>query len=261
MGSTSFACCLRRFGVAVSWLVSFAWLSGCVSQPAALHAPAKPSGGVALFSLAPLGAPDAQVWQKWVISRFNRPTDYRVVEQDGKRVLEAKSDKSATGILQETAIDVAATPVLRWTWRAGTVLPNADLTRPGTDDSPVRLIVSFDGDHEKLDFEDRAMARMVKLMSGREMPYASIMYVWDNKLPAESVLENPHSGRVRMLVVESGAAGAAQWLSYQRNLIEDYRRAFGEEPGRVISVGVMTDTNRTESSVVSHYGDISLSSK
>ena len=184
-----------------------------------------------------------------------------MVELDGKNVLSASSDKAASGLLQEVSIDPTKTPFLRWRWKVPQILPGANLLERGADDSPARLIVSFDGDLEKLDVDDRATATMVKLFSGREMPYATLMYVWDNQLPPDSLIDNAYSTRAKMIVVETGAKRIGQWLDFRRDLINDFRRAFGEEPGKIISIGVMTDSNRTESQAIAYYGDIFLNNK
>jgi hypothetical protein len=249
---------IRRILAAVL-AVSIGVVAGCASVPL-------PSGSgpvmskrpdhVAAFSLSQLGEPHPLEWQPWVFSRFNRRTDYRVVELDGARVLRAQADKAASGLLQEVDIDPHKTSFIKWRWNVPQLLIGADLTQKGSDDSPVRVIVSFDGDIEKLDVEDRAMAGMVKLVSGREMPYATLMYVWDNKLPVGTFLESPHSTRAKLIVVASGPSLLGKWAPYSRNLRADFKKAFGEEPGRITTVGVMTDTNATERAATAFYGDI-----
>ena len=82
------------------------------------------------------------------------------------------------------------------------------------------------------------------------------MYVWSNKAPVGTVIPNPHTGRVQMIVASSGPAGVGTWQSLKRNVLEDYRRAFHEEPGLLMSVGVLTDTDNTGESVEAWYGDI-----
>jgi hypothetical protein len=186
-------------------------------------------------------------------------TDYRIVEDGGAHVLEASADSSASGVLQDVTVDAAVQPILSWRWRVSQISLSANLALRGSDDSPARVMVSFDGDRRKFDFEDRAMADLVKLFSGREMPFATLMYVWDPRLPVGTFLENAHSGRAMMIVVESGEDHVGQWLSFSRNLVEDYRRAFGEMPGPIVSVGVMTDSNATHSRITARYGDIALS--
>jgi hypothetical protein len=253
---------IKVFSMSALWsillLLLLPLISGCATKPAATTQRAPSTAEITQFSAGTVSAPPPQQWQPWIISRFNRRTDYRIVELDGARVLKAHSMQAASGLLQEIAADPVETPYLRWQWKVPQLLPGADLSTRGMDDSPVRIIVSFDGDHGKLDVEDRAMASMVKLFSGREMPYATLMYVWDNKLPVDVMLDNAYSTRAKMIVVESGAKRTGQWLSFSRDLVNDFRRAFGEEPGKIISIGVMTDSNRTETEAIAYYGDIAL---
>jgi hypothetical protein len=70
------------------------------------------------------------------------------------------------------------------------------------------------------------------------------------------VLPNAHTDRVRMIVVRSGTADAGRWVAETRNVLEDYRRAFGEEPPPVSGVAVMTDTDQTGGRATAWYGDI-----
>jgi hypothetical protein len=84
------------------------------------------------------------------------------------------------------------------------------------------------------------------------------MYVWSNALPVGSVLDNPRTDRIRLIVVASGADGVGRWREYRRNVLEDYRRAFGEEPGDIVAVGVMTDSDNTGQTARCLYGDITL---
>jgi hypothetical protein len=197
-------------------------------------------------------------WKPFIMSRLLKNTEYRIVHEDGKPILEARSDSAASGLMQEVMIDPSVNRYLSWRWKAPQLIPQADNTRRGSDDSPVRVIVAFDGDKKKFDFEDRAFADLVKLFSGREMPYATLMYIWENKLPVDSIVENANTARAKMIVAESGASRVGQWLSFTRDVVEDYRRAYGEEPGPIISVGVMTDSNRTGTQVTSFYGDIAF---
>jgi hypothetical protein len=46
------------------------------------------------------------------------------------------------------------------------------------------------------------------------------------------------------------------WQSLSRNLYEDFRHVFHEEPGLLTGVGVLTDTDNTGGSVEAWYGDI-----
>jgi hypothetical protein len=239
---------------ALAGVLAASLLSGCSLLPSrpAFERP----DAVSLFSQATPGEPHPLTWQPMIITRFNKLTEYTIVDHDGERVLRARAAKSASGLVQDVAIDPQRYAIVFWRWKAMNALPEANLARAGMDDSPARLIVGFDGPLEKLDIEDRAMASMVKLISGREMPYASLIYAWDGKLRPGTVIDNPHSSRAKIIIVESGEANVGQWRSFRRNIVEDFRRAFGEAPGKIFSVAVGTDTNRTESDAVTYYGDI-----
>ena len=60
-----------------------------------------------------------------------------------------------------------------------------------------------------------------------------------------TILPNPHTPRVQMIVAESGTARVGRWVEERHNVLEDYRAAFGEEPGRLVSIGMMTDADNT----------------
>ena len=79
-----------------------------------------------------------------------------------------------------------------------------------------------------------------------------------NKAPVGTVIPNPHTGRVQMIVASSGPAGVGAWQSLKRNVLEDYRKAFNEDPGLLMSIGVLTDTDNTGESAEAWYGDIRL---
>jgi hypothetical protein len=62
--------------------------------------------------------------------------------------------------------------------------------------------------------------------------------------------------RVRMIVAESGREKVGTWHDVTRNVYDDYQRVFGEAPGRITAIGIMTDTDNTGANVHAYYGDI-----
>jgi Protein of unknown function (DUF3047) len=240
------------------WMLAL-WIAGCASPSPAPVSTTKLLAGVLPFSEAPVGDPHPMGWEPWVLSRFLGKTDYRIVEYEGARVLAARSNASASGLLQPINVSPAEYPWLSWRWKVPQLIPGADNASRTGDDAPVRVIVAFDGDKSKWDFEDTSLASLVRLFSGRDMPYATIQYIWENKLPAETVIDNSKTTRAKMLVVESGPARTGKWLDFRRNIKADYERLFGEPPGPIIFVGLMTDSNATGSMVQAYYGDIRLS--
>jgi hypothetical protein len=84
------------------------------------------------------------------------------------------------------------------------------------------------------------------------------MYIWSDQVAAESLIPSAHTSQVKMLVVASGAGGLGSWQLVRRKLADDYRRAYGAEPGPVLGVAVMTDTDNTGAKAVGEYADIRL---
>jgi hypothetical protein len=210
--------------------------------------------------LAP-GAPLPEGWRTWGANSGKRPTVYRIADAGGVTALEALADGGATGLHRHIRVDPRRQPILEWGWRVDALIPGADKRYAQRDDSAARLVVSFHGDPERLDFDQRAKLRLVKAITGDALPFAILMYVWANEVAVGTVLPSPHFDRIRLIVVEQGEAHLGQWRDYRRNIVEDYRRAFGEEPGDIVSVGVLTDADNTRHVARAYYGDIRLRSK
>jgi hypothetical protein len=215
---------------------------------------------VGRFSHSPPGA-IGKPWEPYFVLRGNVPTMYRVVQLEGSTALEADAEEGGSGLYRKIRIDLKRHPVLEWSWRLPPPDESAPPLRVASRASPmVRLSLAFHGDPAKLDFDDRTKLRLAKLLTVNGLPYASLLYVWMYDVPAESVVHSPHTDRVRMIVVESGAQRIGEWVSIRRNVLEDYRRAFGEEPSDVLAVGLMTDPGDDGSRRRSFYGDITFRS-
>ena len=124
------------------------------------------------------------------------------------------------------------------------------------EDAPLRVMVAFDGDRSKLSVAEQKRFRTAQRISGKTPPYAMLMYIWSDRVKAESIIPSAHTGQVKMLVVSAGTEGLGKWQSVRRDLAEDYRRAYGAEPGPVLGVAVMTDTDNTGEKAVGEYADI-----
>lgn len=197
-------------------------------------------------------------WSAWRVHVTKPVTRYRLVDASGTRVLQADADKSASGLAHRLDVDPGARPILVWRWRVDGLIEGADVGDRHADDAPVRIVLAFDGDTSTLPLSEQMFFERVKLLAGHDMPYATLMYVWDNRHPVESVVKNSHTSRIRKLVVASGPRGVKQWNDYRRDIVADYRKAFGESPGRLIGVSVFTDTDNTKQRARAQYGDIRL---
>ena len=197
-------------------------------------------------------------WRVWTLSRFKKPTDYVLVADAGRTVVRARANSSASGLVHDAHVDPREFPILRWRWKVDQLIPGADNTRGETEDAPVRVIVAFEGDRSKLDFDDRIFFTQVRMLTGQEMPYATLMYIWENRAPVGTVIPSRHTSRVRMVVADSGRDRLGKWQQESRNFREDYRRAFGEEAPMIKSISIMTDTDNTGTQAQAWYGDIAF---
>ncbi len=198
-------------------------------------------------------------WQPYVLRTDRAITRYRLARDGQRQVLHAAAASSASGLRCPVDIDPHRQKVLRFSWRVPQVPTQATVEDQELDDSPARIVVAFEGDNARLSLRERLLFDQVELFTGHRLPYATLMYVWDGHQAPGTVTANHRTSRIRYLTVEGGAARAGQWLSYQRDVVADFQRVFGEAPGAISSVGVLTDSDRLKLDLEAWYGDISLS--
>jgi hypothetical protein len=177
------------------------------------------------------------------------------VNDAGSVVLKASSEASASGLIREIRIDPREYPIVRWRWKVENLLSKSDIARKDGDDYPARLYITFEYEPDKVGFSRRAQYRVGRLLFG-DIPIAALNYVWDGKAAAGTFADNAYTDLARMVVVRSGAQALGTWVEEQRNVYDDYRKAFGEEPPMIKGVAIMTDTDDTGESATAYYGDI-----
>ncbi len=209
---------------------------------------------VARFSRLSAGARHFGAWEPYVVMPANARTDYHLANVDGAVALEADAPEGGSGMYRKIRIDPRTHPILEWNWR----LPRPASGAAWSSSPPILLSLGFDGDPGKLDILARIKLRMAKALTANGLPYASLLYVWRADVPVDTVEENRHTDRVRMVVVESGEEKLDRWVTIRRNVLEDYRKAFGEEPGNIVAVGVLTDVGDDGSRRRAYYGDITV---
>jgi len=209
-----------------------------------------------MFSTTRAGASLPHDWRPLTFSRIERHTDYSLVEENGTVVVKAVSDQSASGLTRAIAIDPAAYPVIQWRWKVNNVLLKGDVSSKAGDDYPARIYITFAFDPDRAGYLARLEHQAARLLLGKDVPYRAISYIWGSNSPAGTMVANAYTDRAMMFVVESGDGKSGQWLTEQRNVYEDYKRAFGEAPTMISGVAIMTDTDNTRESAVAWYGDI-----
>jgi hypothetical protein len=243
---------MQREAIGTLVVLAAILLSSCAQAPPAPPAQLTP------FSAARAGGAYPGGWHVLGFSKFRKETHYSLVDICGITVVEARAEGSSSGLVVLVDIDPSKYPWLTWRWKVAQLVPGADNTRRETEDAPARIEVSFDGDPKKLTIGDRLWATQVKAWTGVDLPYATLEYVWGAGAPKDTVIVNTWTGRIRMLLVESGPERVGEWVTETRNVYEDYQRVFGEPPGRITAVGIISDTDATGAKAEAYYGDIAL---
>lgn len=199
------------------------------------------------------GLPDG--WKPLTFKKIPKQTEYVLVKEGEQVVVKAVSEASASGLTKEVSINPKDYPIVRWRWKIENLLQHSDVSRKDGDDYPARLYITFAYDPGHVSF-----GRKLKYKAGRalfgDIPIGALNYIWETKTPVGTIVENAYTDFAQMIVVESGPSKVGMWVEEERNIYEDYKKAFGEEPSLINGVAIMSDTDNTKERVVAFYGDI-----
>jgi Protein of unknown function (DUF3047) len=187
-----------------------------------------------------------------------QPTQYSYERISGQHTVMASASSSASMLRQSVRIEPASLQTINFSWKVAQLIPGADLSQRDTHDSPVRLVLAFEGDRSEFSMKNAMLSELSLALTGEPMPYATLMYVWCNACAKEDWYVSPRTDRIREIALETGPEHLGQWLNYQRDVPADYLKAYGQAPGALVGVGIMTDTDNTRQSAVAWYGPISL---
>jgi len=98
----------------------------------------------------------------------------------------------------------------------------------------------------------------LKTLFGEELPGRALNYIWANRLEQGEGIANPYTDETWMIAVNSGNEQAGEWVTVERDVIADYREAFGEEPPAIVGIGIMSDSENTGEAATARYCDIEI---
>jgi hypothetical protein len=178
-------------------------------------------------------------WRTLEFPKIERHTVYTIESDGTNSFLKAESRNSASGLYKEVDVELREFPILSWRWKVERIIEKGDARTKQGDDYAARLYVTFEYDPERTPFFERVKYKVAELIYGK-VPASAINYIWANRLG------------------KGGPEFVGRWVSEERNVYEDYKAFFGEEPPRVAGIAVMTDTDDTKESAVAYYDDIVL---
>lgn len=139
-------------------------------------------------------------------------------------------------------INLYETPILSWKVRAHKLPEKANEKSSDRNDSVASIYVVFE------------MGRVALV---KKVP-KSIRYTWSTTLPTGET-DSKLFGNQQIIVVESGEQDTGKWITFERNLVEDYRKRFGDDPPKhPMAILILSDGNSTNSYVKADYDDIML---
>jgi hypothetical protein len=160
---------------------------------------------------------------------------YTVREEGGRRFLAALSRGLGIQAAKEREWDLAAYPVLAWSWRPREFPRGADERDPATNDS--------------------VLAVYTLVPHSRIRGPKAVKYIWSEKAPVGTHLTS-NMGLTQVRVLRSGPAGKDQWTDERVNVLEDYKKLFGEsETPKPAGIAVLTDSDDTKSSAAGDYAN------
>jgi hypothetical protein len=183
-------------------------------------------------------------------------TRYGASQRDGQVCVEAVAHRSASALAMPIADHSAGD--IEWSWWVDSLVVGSQRAGKEGDDYSVRLLVNFAFDSGREGWFSRLKHSLAGDQYGGEAPGSALSYVWSAVDSVGTTAPSPYTSRVRIIVLDSGPGDLGSWRRHQRNLVADYRAAFGNEPPPVTSVALFTDADDTRSAAVACYGSVRL---
>jgi len=184
-------------------------------------------------------------WETLLFPKIPRHSTYEIVDLPEGKALELRSDHSASAKVYRKSFDPYLLPRLSWRWKIYDFPHRKDPQRKEGDDYPVRIYVLFTYDPANPGSAGRFKYELAKLLYGIYPPHSSLNFVWANHRAPRDRYPNPYTDRAIMIVRDRGQEAVGQWREHEIDIIEEYRKSFGEDPPRKATLAVMADTDNT----------------
>jgi Protein of unknown function (DUF3047) len=176
----------------------------------------------------------------WKGQSWGQPTyDLEIVPDNGQPVLRLRSKDGNSTISRDfrVKVDLAETPILEWSWKVITIPTGGNGCQKSTDDQAAQVYVAW-------------------LRSPESVRSRIIGYVWDSTAPAGTICKSQKTSIVTYVVVRSGSDELGKWITERRNVVEDFRRIYGEAPDNPSALSLSIDSDDTRSSAESFIGPL-----
>jgi len=179
----------------------------------------------------------------WQLEKSPGANSKIVIEKEKEdRFLRLLSVNDAFGLRKEMSFEIRKYPYLSWWWKAVQLPKGGDVRKREADDQAGQIYVIF--------------PRFPSLVNSRTMGY-----IWDTQAPVGLSGTSTAYSKMKYVVLQSGAAKLNQWVFETRNVYEDYKKYFPEEPPPVGAVLLYINSQHTQSSAECCFAEIFFSTQ
>jgi hypothetical protein len=193
------------------------------------------------YKVGATGLPGDWKEQNWGAPNYQNVT---VVDDEGHRALHMKSGNDSTTLNKEIKgkVHLRDTPMLEWQWKLIVLPKGANSCKKALDDQAGQIFVVWPR------FPEQVRSRIIG-------------YVWDTTQPVGTVCKSEKTGMITYVVVRSGPAELNKWVTEKRNVVEDFRKIYGDAPDDPAALSVSIDSNDTKSTAEAMIGTIRFKSQ
>ncbi|MBU2499017.1 MAG: DUF3047 domain-containing protein [Proteobacteria bacterium] len=169
----------------------------------------------------------------WQLKERVGKANFSIIRDGDLHALHLRSIDNSFGFQKPLEVDPLQYPMLSWIWKVTRVPVGGDFRRGETDDQAAQLFVAF---------------------SNRN----AVVYIWDTTAP-QGLADNawaPPFMTIKAIVVRSGVMETGKWILETRNVCEDYKCLFGDEPPGIAGVRIQINSQHTETSGESFFADL-----
>ncbi len=197
-------------------------------------------------------------WRPVTFPKIKEHSQYTIENQGRESVLRAESRASASAIVYRDTFSVYDYPHLRWKWKVENVYEKGNARSKDGDDYPLRIYVLFEYDPDRASLLQKLRRELGRRIFGEDLPLATLVYIWANREDEKGIIPSPYTSEARMFVLQKGKRNLGRWIVEERNMLEDYRKAFGADPPARATLGIMNDSDNTKEASVSYVGFIEV---
>lgn len=174
----------------------------------------------------------------WELSVNTGKAHLQLVEDEGQQALHMRSERASFALQKQERLPLQDTPWLVWQWKVTTIPTGGDFRKSATDDQAAQLIVAFSSSH-------------------------FLAYIWDSTVSKGTLGEAPAPlfKKIFALVMQSGQAGLGTWMTERRNLIEDYKKAYGDAPEALEGIRIQINSQHTKSRAESYWRAVTITDR